>query len=150
MHQRRGDPIELAATSFSEHNGEFSPDGNMIAYVSNEAGRNHVYVTDFPRLRERRMVSQGAAPRWSRTSDELFYRSGGKLMAVTIQAEPELLPETPVELFDYEYLAGGAPQYHVHPDGRFLMIRYAPEALPDLRIVTNWFEELKERVPTGR
>jgi hypothetical protein len=42
-------------------------------------------------------------------------------------------------------------EYDVAPDGRrFLIIKYA-EAQPgrqnDLRIVLNWFEELRRRVP---
>jgi len=50
--------------------------------------------------------------------------------------------------------AGGTPrQYHVAPDGRFLMMRLpgtgpgGSEAGEPIRVVLNWFEELRERVP---
>ncbi len=45
-------------------------------------------------------------------------------------------------------------QYHVAPDGRFLMIKQgsaatddAPAA-PELVLVQNWFDELQRLVPT--
>ena len=41
--------------------------------------------------------------------------------------------------------------YDVHPDGRFMIISAgAPQAADEIIFVLNWFEELKERVPTGR
>ena len=53
----------------------------------------------------------------------------------------------------------GIVPYDVHPDtGRFLMIANpaAPSdaagdaSAPHIVVVLNWFEELKQRVPTGR
>ena len=40
------------------------------------------------------------------------------------------------------------PSYDVHPDGRFLMIEREVVAA-QIAVVLNWFEELKQRVPTG-
>jgi hypothetical protein len=39
---------DLVRTRFEEVNPKFSPDGNWIAYTSDETGRNEVYVIDFP------------------------------------------------------------------------------------------------------
>ncbi len=48
----------------------------------------------------------------------------------------------------------GMPTYAVHPDGRFLFVTNpvaaGGSAVPHLKVVLNWFEELKQRVPTGR
>ena len=41
----------LPQTSFDEHTGMLSPDDRWLAYVSNESGREKVYVTPFPRPR---------------------------------------------------------------------------------------------------
>ena len=40
--------------------------------------------------------------------------------------------------------------YTVHPDGRFLFLRMAggDDGLQQVNVVLNWFEELKQRVPT--
>ena len=40
-------PVLLLGTQFLETLGVFSPDGRWIAYVSNESGRNEVYVRPF-------------------------------------------------------------------------------------------------------
>ena len=43
-------------------------------------------------------------------------------------------------------------RYDVAPDGRFLMVAMDEETVAASRritVVINWFEELKERVPTG-
>ena len=62
----------------------------------------------------------------------------------------------PVDLYRGPYVAaelGGAREYHVAPDGRFLMLRDArsddgEEVLPPQVIqVQNLFEELRERLP---
>ena len=42
-----GEPIPFLATEADETFGQFSPDGNWIAYRSNESGRPEVYVRDF-------------------------------------------------------------------------------------------------------
>jgi hypothetical protein len=46
-----------------------------------------------------------------------------------------------------------APNYDVSPDGqRFLMLKGGEqEAAPaQINVVLNWFEELKQKVPTGK
>ena len=95
---------------------------------------------------------------WSPDGRELFYRSGDAVMAVAVDTEPTFKPGKPVLLFRGIYVAGrgeGVP-WDIHPDGkRFLMMKppaaegdeSAAEIPHKIIIVTNWFEELKERVP---
>src|SRR3989449_11056669 len=40
-------PFPFLQTQFGEYPARFSPDGRWIAYVSNESGRNEVYVAPF-------------------------------------------------------------------------------------------------------
>ncbi len=65
---------------------------------------------------------------------------------------------TPRELIQGTYISAGdtpgnAREYHVGPDGRFLMQRRGDQQDSDGQILTqvvlvqNWFEELKARVP---
>ena len=68
-----------------------------------------------------------------------------------MSSEPDFSAEPPVELFDGFYTLDlmGHQRYDVSPDGeRFLMV----ENSDDFRMVfiLNWFEELKQRVPTGQ
>ena len=44
------------------------------------------------------------------------------------------------------------PDYDVSPDGqRFLMLKATDQPAPtQINVVLNWFEELKQKVPTGK
>jgi hypothetical protein len=116
-------------TEFLECGAQFSPDGRWVAYVSNATGRFEVYVTDWPANRLQRQISTngGREPLWSPEGDELFYRSGERMMAARLRFQGALEVETPQELFtgDYEGILGrpNLPNYAVAPDGGFLMLR---------------------------
>jgi Tol biopolymer transport system component len=92
---------------------------------------------------------------WNPNGRELFYRSGDKMMAVDIATQPSFASGKPRMLFEGQYspAPGTTPNYDVSPDGqRFLMIKpsEAGEAPTQINVVLNWFEELKQRVPTGK
>jgi len=133
----------------------FSPDGKWLAYVSNELGLNHVYVRPYPGPDIKFLVSEeaegGGEPVWSPHGRELFYRSGDRMMAVSIQTEPTFRAGRPEVLFEGSYRAtpvpAGLQYYDISPDGqRFLMIKRERE-LAQINVVLNWFEELKRLVP---
>ena len=139
----------------------FSPDGEWLAYVSNEAGQPHVYVSPYPEPTVKWLVSGqegGGAPVWSPDGTELFYQSGAqmeRMMAVTVHTEPTFSAETPQELFEgsYQisrYIPGFIQYYDISPDGqRFLMIKLEQQEGGQINVVLNWFEELKRLVPTN-
>ncbi len=151
------EPEMLLQTPFEEHTGMLSPDDRWLTYVSNESGREEIYVRPFPDLGGKWQVSTdgGTEPMWSRDGRELFYRNGDKMMAVAISTEPELAPGKPTLLFEGRYLSGvsagnPATNYDVAPDGRFVMIRTAEgSGLTQINVVLNWLEELKRLVPTN-
>jgi hypothetical protein len=125
--------------------------------VSNESGREEIYVRRFPGPGGRVQISTegGTEPLWSRDGRELFYRKGDRMMAVAISTEAELAPGKPTLLFEGAYEMGTAfgpvpgTNYDVAPDGRFVMIRRGESAGPaQINVVQNWFEELKRLVPT--
>jgi len=145
----------LLETEANEAAPMVSPDGTWIAYVSDQTGQHEIYVQRFPDLGDRRPISSGGgtAPLWSSDGSELFYRNDDQMMAVSIDRDPTFTPGRPVVLFEGEYqrLSGDSGRdYDLSPDGRrFLMIRAADgnPPVPQINIVLNWFEELKERVP---
>jgi Tol biopolymer transport system component len=152
----------LLATPFDELNAEVSPNGQWLAYESNESGRTEIYVRPFPNVdADKQPVSTngGTQPLWARNGQELFYESMGTLMRVPVKTGATFERDTPEKVFDAPYLVRqpGAPSgrmYDVSADGqRFLMIKEisaADERPPSARIilVQNWFEELKRLVPT--
>ena len=148
--------VPLAATDFGARSPTLSPDGRWLAYVSNEAGREEVYVRPFPDADSGRwLVSPdgGVEPVWAHSGRELFYRNGAnELVAVQVSAASSFAWDRQDVLFSMaDYLpSGGSPMYDVSPDDqRFVMLRTGNEenAASELILVENWFEELRERVP---
>lgn len=139
-------------TAFNEFGPRLSPDGKWVAYVSDESGKNQVYARSFPGPGGKVSISidEGQQPKWSRDGRELVYWKPGKkqLMAVDIQTTPFFRVGRPQALFDL-----GAVPWDVTPDGkRFLVAKEAESTTSEERMegVVNWFEELRQKVPTGR
>ena len=78
-----GEPSEFIATEFSEQQPTFSPDGEWLAYQSDETGQAEVYVQPYPGPGGRLQISTqgGREPLWGPDGRELFYRDArGDLM----------------------------------------------------------------------
>ncbi len=81
-------PLPVAQTGFREQGGQFSPDGNWVAYESNESGRAEIYVQPFPGPGTKSLVSTtgGTQVRWGADGKELFYvGSDSRLMVVSVR-----------------------------------------------------------------
>lgn len=140
----------LLNSRYRERAAVFSPDGNHIAYVSDESGREEVYVQPFPLLNHREQISTngGADPVWSRDGKELFFRSGFKMMVVAVALEPQFSAGRQQFLFETDFTArgnSGLASYDVSLDGqRFVMVRQrAGQGGARVNIVLNWFDELE-------
>jgi Tol biopolymer transport system component len=147
---RKSHPFQK--TPFNENSPSFSPDGRWLAYTSDESGRNEVYVQPFPAGGRKVQISTegGEQARWAH-SGELFYRDGDKIMSIALTTQPTLVAGKPRMVFEGGYEPGGG--YDVSPDGqRFLMIKAGEQATSatQINVVLNWFEELKQKVPTGK
>lgn len=149
-------PTPWLETPFSEGGTSFAPDGGWLAYVSNESGRNEVYVRPYPGPGEKVTISidGGNEPLWARDGRQLFYRNGDAVFAVDVQTAPTLSAGKPRKLFekDYDRTTTLWANYDVAPDGRqFLMIRTLDDKGPaQIDVVLNWVDELKRRVPIDR
>ena len=144
-------------TPFNETAPRFSPDGRWLAYTSDESGRYEVYVQPYPGPGGKWQISTegGIEPVWDPNGRELFYRSSDKMMAVDIATQPGFTAGKPKVLFEGPYVPTPAtfPNYDVSLGGqRFLMVKpidQAAAAPTQINVVLNWFEELKQKVPTG-
>jgi serine/threonine-protein kinase len=147
-----GSAAPLVVSRASKVGGQFSPDGRRVAYVSDESGRDEVYVRAVGRTDETIAVSTdgGRSPRWSPDGRELYYRRGDTFLAVPVSTTGPLSVGDARALFDIHAGVGRSSNhagYAVAPDGRFLVLRLDPRAIPtQINVVLNWFEELKAKV----
>jgi len=149
----------------------FSPDGRWLAYHALRAedrqralNSGGTYVQPFPlagAIYPAPNVGRDFQPLWSRDGKELYYvplAANGRIAAVRVLAQSGLtfgIPET----FSTAVIAGRTSglrrAFDVLADGRFVgpvPVDYGIGQAPDseIRVVLNWFEELKARVPTTR
>ncbi len=145
----------LLATEHNELFAAVSPDGRWLAYTSDETGRWEVYVATYPELEGRVQISTrgGEEARWNPNGRELVYRWGSQWFAVDVAIEPEFRCSAPRVLFEGPYINVRGYSWDMSPDGeRFLVIEGAEQekTLTELIVLTNFFDELRRRVPTGR
>ena len=145
-----GTPVPLLESRFNETMPTFSPDGDWIAYASDESGRTEVYVQRYPGPGGKWQVSTGGGgePAWNPQGGELFYRNGDRMISVRIELEREFRALRPELLFERRYARPALSwmtNYDVSRDGlRFLMIEEdeRPE-IREIRIVQNWLGEVE-------
>jgi eukaryotic-like serine/threonine-protein kinase len=143
-----GNATPLLHTESDESNGRFSPDVHWVAYVSNETGKNQVYVQSFPASgggKWQVSTGGGTQPSWRRDGKELFYLAPDRnLMAVAVKAEgkfdlPKVLFETHLDTNLYD----SSNHYAVTADGsRFLVnMPVGEHRLALITVVLNWTGE---------
>jgi serine/threonine protein kinase len=144
--------LPVAQSPHDETEGQFSPDGKAVAFVSNESGHAEVFVQAFPDAQGRTQVSTagGTQVRWSTDGKEIFYIApDGKMMAVAVTVTAGTLKAAaPVVLFQ-TYLAtgtnvvGNKPQYAVSRTGKFLLNTAVETPSPPIVVSINWMKNLR-------
>jgi Tol biopolymer transport system component len=149
-----GTPTVFLNTAAQEREPMFSSDGRWLAYTSNEAGHDEVYVRPFRGPGGRQLVSTGGGvmPTWSRKKRELLYVINGQIMVVPYAVEGNSFrAEAPRRWSDGPSLVSGSGavrMFDLHPDGEriaFRPLRQTPVgAAPDhFTMITNFFDELR-------
>jgi serine/threonine-protein kinase len=132
---------------YAETAAAFSPDGKWMAFVSDESGRQEVYLRPFLGTGGRTKISSdgGYGPVWSRGGTELLFRRENQFLAVDIRTEPSLTAGAPRVLFSGDFRSGGREdgpfEYAVSRDGNTIYATRelpAPEPERQLVVVTNW------------
>jgi len=155
------EPSLLLNGPFGELDAAISPDGQWVAYTSDESGRSEIYIRSFEPGGGRWQVSDagGGYPRWSGTGRELFYRTDEGIMVASIEsAGGSLRTGRPRQLFTGPFRGGTGgttvggstfADYEVSRDGqRFVMFPIAATAEESrsglVTFVNPWFEDLKD------
>jgi hypothetical protein len=150
-------------SSFALTHPAFSHDGRWLAYVSNESGRNEVYVQAYPGPGDKHRLSTagGTGPTWTSGGREVLYvqptspQTAATMMVVDVDTTRGFSAGRPRPLLSWPYSGGGGGGptrgFDVSADGqRFIVVKPVgePETPPNtIEIVLNWTEELKARAP---
>ena len=152
IHESKPDIKEYALPLSKSESGEgqFSPDGRWLAYVSDDSGQQEIYVVPYPSLSNRWQVSVdgGSQPRWRGDGKEIYYIApDGNLMAAPVEAPgaafksgiPTALFQTRIVAVAYDYI-----QYDVAKDGqKFLINSKMAEGTQPITIYSNWETALR-------
>jgi dipeptidyl aminopeptidase/acylaminoacyl peptidase len=147
------DPTPFLMTPYDERSPRFSPDGKWIAYVSDESGRNDVYVQPFPGPGPKSLISTGGGtdPVWSSDGRELFYRKDDDVMRVAVVVSSNFSAGQPERLFAIRSAAAeNGPNYDISRDGKWFVVPGGDDkqGAAELHLVLNWFREVKARTET--
>jgi serine/threonine-protein kinase len=145
-------PATILRTPFLEDSAELSPDGAWLAYISNESGRQEVYVRPASGSFEQWQISNGggAQPRWTRGGEELLYVApDGNVMAVAITTAPVFRPGVPKALFRLpEPPDRDTPIFEdVTADGEKILLNVPTTARSSVafHVILNWTSLLGEQ-----
>jgi len=149
-------PFPYLATPFNERHAKFAPAPGgaaprWLAYASDEAGADEVYVQSFPTpgTKVRISTNGGVQPRWRRDGKELFYLApDGAIMAASVNMTASGFQfEAPVALCRPPMAplpAIFASVFEVSADGRrFLILAPSSSEAPGINVVANWDAGLK-------
>jgi Tol biopolymer transport system component len=161
-------PWIFLRTPFNERGSRFSPDGRWVAYMSNQSGREEIYVRPFVPQSSSGAASGAAAsasdaqwqisttggiyPSWQADGHALYYLApDGAMMAAPIEMRAGVIdPGPPEALFPARIFGGGVDkqqgrQYDVTSDGRFLINTVVDDGAvaPPITLIQNWRPDTK-------
>ena len=133
-------PRPFLKTEFNEDWPQFSPDGNWVVYMSDESGRNEVYVTSFPNAEGKWQISTGGGsmPRWAANGEIFFESAAGQIMVLQARpgarqfewTSPRQLFANPIPGQGYDVTAQG--------DRLLMMTPVNGQSRNELTVILNW------------
>jgi eukaryotic-like serine/threonine-protein kinase len=147
-----GGPVEaILSGPFPEYDARISPNGQWLAYVSEETGGPEVSVRAMSGPPTRLVVTSGGGsqPVWGRDGHELLYIDrGGHLRARRVEFQPQRGPTLGAAIALSVPLIGSGhwgTQYDVSPNAQYVyFIDRTPALRPsDIDVVVGWRALLK-------
>ena len=147
----------------------FSPDGDWLAYMSNESKQDEVYVRPFMKNGPPEQVSIGGIasyrPIWANSTKELVFATMERVNSMESQvyiasyqvANSAFIPGDPVPWPGGTfYQRTKETSYDLHPDGKRILVRKLSEietneqqTFDHVVLFENFFNYLREKLPTN-
>lgn len=143
---------ELLHTDYNEIGASLSNNGRYILYMSNESGRNEIYVKELSENGGRWQISNdgGYSPMWAADDSEIYFKDGNDFMVVSVNIEGgKFEVGLPVKMFSKNVNSAGqfsAFRYAVSNDKQRILINAAiTQSVDDnIVVVQNWDIDLEE------
>ena len=139
----------------------FEDSGHTHALVlesnDNDAHDNRIYLQPFPATGAKYEVGRGIHPVWTRDGKQILLipAPGAPILAYAITTQPNVTFAPPVAFPRRPFAnssVGTEREFEPMPDGTILELTDTEtdsgDSINEIRVVLNWTEELKARVPT--
>ena len=143
-------PIVVQPPRGRLRDGYFSPNGRYMAFVSDETGRDELYVQATPpaTFRTKISINGGTLPQWRADGKELFFVSAGNdtmMMAVDVNTGATFSAGIPRPLFKATSGQNLNVGYAVRGDGQMFLMpgRGTQGETWPITLVLNWSAELE-------
>jgi Tol biopolymer transport system component len=139
-------------STYNQTSAVFSPDGHWVAVVTDQSGRNEVFIRSYPNPNAQVQISNegGSEPVWAADGSAVYYRSGNG--AALIRAKLAMSPSTRVIARDTAVTQMGSMRpsdlsagYDVSREGRIIG-RLSNNSSFQLVVVPNWRIEMEQRL----
>jgi serine/threonine protein kinase len=145
-----GKPVPILQDTWTERDGQISPDGKWMAYTSNESGRNEVYITPFPGGGAKWQVSKDGAiwPKWRSDGKEIYFLDGlDNIVAVDVTPGGNAVNlGVPHVLFQAIGVQRDYGPFEVTADGKKFLVNSGSlnQGSEPFTLVQNWTDDLKK------
>jgi hypothetical protein len=141
-----GTPKQLV--SVATNDARVSPSGLFMSFLQNRSGANELYVQALAEgAAAERVSNRGAqAAVWSRKSQELLYLRQPEIMAVAFKVEAGQFRVTGERVWSRVEGDYSGDVFDVGSDGRILVAIAKNQAPREIRVVTNWQQEIVKKL----
>jgi len=127
-----------------------------MAYVSNESGKDEVFVRPFPGPGSRVQVSSGGGtePVWSRDGRRIYYRSGQRVIEADVTTGAVFSFGARRSAFTLTTLARDefrlSATYDISRDGQRIVFAQPTGSEQKLIVIQNWFTDVRRKLEQAR
>ncbi len=136
--------IPILTSEYNVRQARFSPDGRWIVYLSDESGKNEVYIQPFREEGAKYQISSrgGANARWR--GNEIFFESDNKMWVAQVSISGKVPTfGSPKELFN----SGEIDIFDVSRDGKNFLCGRSPAggSVDFISLIDNWENLAKKK-----
>jgi serine/threonine-protein kinase len=141
--------VKILTSAAYEDAPRLSPDGRLLAYLSNESGRQEICAVPYPGLGGKWQISTGGASSpaiWSPDGKELCYAEQGKLMKVDVSTSSGVNFSSPHFVCALPPSTYGV--YGSSHDGKRFIVAVTEASTvvaTQVNVVVGWFDELRQK-----